>query len=563
MAVIRWAVALAFLLGSTLVVDSSAQARRTSRERLGAAAAPVRLVPVGGGTLSVSGLPDYFGEIRLGAASDGLVVVNRLPLERYLLGLAEVPSDWPSEALKAQAVAARTYALYTLSQPRAGAAAVYGFDICASVECQVFSGAEIVQGADGARWREAVEGTARQTVLYEGAPILARYHSTSGGRTLDNPDAFETEPAYPYLQAVTSTTEEGSPLYRWSVRFRLRDLQRIVERAGLWTSAAGRLTEVRSVPSDAGRHFPDVVLRGPRGRVRLSAEELRSIVRDRAPRLFPTLYPSPAINPFGRLPETFPSNRIEIRTARRLVLVRGRGWGHGVGMSQWGAHGMALRGASYADILGHYYTGVELGPAEDPGAIDVGVAWARSVVDVTGDFRIVDGKGRSLVERALGTWRFSSTGLGTVSIDPPKGYGLPLRVGIVDAPSQVGVGEPAWLTIALSRPARVRAFTRDETFEDAGVRVRNGGRRRIPWLAPLEPGRYEVSVTASTGAQAKRSDVIEIEVVEASGDQPTAEEDRQTGHSAPEDDGSPWPLVAAISFLFALGVIAVTGTIRR
>ncbi|MGH2734464.1 MAG: SpoIID/LytB domain-containing protein, partial [Actinomycetota bacterium] len=380
---------------SSVIPVQAQRAERGPRARLGAAVAPVRLVSVGGGTLSVSGLPDYFGEIRLGAASDGLVVVNRLPLERYLLGLAEVPSDWPSEALKAQAVAARTYALYTLSQPRAGAAAVYGFDICASIECQVFSGAEIVQGADGARWREAVEGTARQTVLYEGAPILARYHSTSGGRTLDNPDAFETEAGYPYLQGVTSTTEQGSPLYRWSVRFRLRDLQRIVERAGLWTSAAGRLTEARSVPSNAGRHFPDVVLRGTKGRVRLSAEELRSIVRDLAPRLFPALYPSPAVTSSGRLPETFPSNRIEISTARRLVLVRGRGWGHGVGMSQWGAHGMALRGASYADILRHYYTGVELGPTEDPGAIDVGVAWARSVVDVTGDFRIVDGKGRT------------------------------------------------------------------------------------------------------------------------------------------------------------------------
>ena len=79
----------------------------------------------------------------LDSANDGLVVTNRLGLEKYLLGLNEVPTDWPTEALKAQAVAARTYALWTLAQPPGGSAAIYGFDICASIECQVFSGAAV------------------------------------------------------------------------------------------------------------------------------------------------------------------------------------------------------------------------------------------------------------------------------------------------------------------------------------------------------------------------------------------------------------------------------------
>ncbi|MBA3290978.1 MAG: SpoIID/LytB domain-containing protein, partial [Actinobacteria bacterium] len=140
----------------------------------------VRLVPTGPEPSALSGLGSYVGQIKLTPASDGIVVANRLPLERYLLGLAEVPVDWPEEALKAQAIAARTYALRTLAQPAAGAAATYDFDICASIECQVFSGAAVLQQTDGQRWANAVRATADEAILHEGEPILARYHSVSG-----------------------------------------------------------------------------------------------------------------------------------------------------------------------------------------------------------------------------------------------------------------------------------------------------------------------------------------------------------------------------------------------
>jgi stage II sporulation protein D len=505
------------------------------------------LIPNGPEPLTVAGGHRYFGEIQIASAGDGLVLSDRLPLERYLLGLNEVPTTWPTEALRAQAVAARTYALYTLSQPPGGDASVYGFDICASVQCQVFSGADVIDSITGGRWIDAVESTAGQTILYNGRPILARYHSTSGGRTLNNEQVFPEEGPYPYLVSVDSPTEEGSPLFRWSTSFELKDLQRILVRAGWWDTTLGHLEGARSEPSTVGFHYPDVVLDGSTGDLRRTAEELREVVRDLGPQIFPRLYPGPAATASGRLPETFPSNRVGIFTRGRIVEVVGRGWGHGVGMSQWGAEGLARRGASYADILNHYYTGVSIGTIPDSGPIEVGLDWGLPTATVAGSFRIVDGHGRTIVKHALGSWRFDWPGAGAVSVEPPRGYGLPLNVGIVNAPKRVEVGEPVYLTVALSRPARVTTKTaRAPTgYLDPGTEVKEAGRRRVVWLAPLEAGTYSVRVTADAGAVARRSEPVSISVAE---EQSTVVIDRgaQFSYRPPT-----WMLIAGGAFLLA------------
>lgn len=538
-------------LATLVAVPQPAIAKR----KLAAVVAPVRVIPNRSDPLGVPGLNPYFGQIGLDSASDGIVVTNRLGLEDYLLGLNEVPTDWPEEALKAQAVAARTYALWTLAKPPGGSAAVYGFDICASIECQVFSGAAVATSADGRRWTEAVRATAGEAVLYEGEPILARYSSTTGGMTLDNSDAFPDEGDYPYLVSVPSTTEKGSPLYRWRTSFTLKDLQAILERAGWWSSA-GRLRKVRSVPSRTGLHYPDIIFRGSKGRLRRTVEEAREVIRDVAPAMFPSKYPSLALTATGRLPETWPSNRLTIRTERKIVRVAGRGWGHAVGMSQWGAHGMARLGEGYEDILRHYYTGTEVDEVEDPGALSVGVAWGRKAVTVNGSFRIVDGRGRTLVRDALGDWTFRWAGSGAIAVDTPRGYGLPLRVGIIHAPERVIAGRKARLTIALSRPAVVEA--QHEPGTGAQGAVKTAGRSRVSWTAPDEPGRYEVRVAAATGKDARSSESITILVEQpaeadaGATDRPEATSDRS------EDEGFPW--LWALGVIFAAAFVVVLGS---
>jgi stage II sporulation protein D len=536
------------------------------RKRLGAAVTPLRLVPTGSDTTGVSDLHSYFGTIELEARGGGLVVSNRLPLERYLLGLAEVPSSWPPEALKAQVVAARTYALHTVAQGRAGAAADYGFDICASVQCQVFSGADTVLARDGLRWAEAVAQTEGQTILVGGSPILARYHSTSGGRTLLNSQAFPDEGVdYPYLQPVDSSFETEAPLYRWQVTFTLRQVERMLRSAGWWPSSNGRIREVATVDSADGFHYPDIVFRSRDHELRSTAQEVRELFGDLAPRMFGDAHPAPSPTTSGRLPETWPSNRIEVRTVGRRVVTVGRGWGHGVGMSQWGAHGLAERGASYVDILQHYYTGVEVAPFEGPDEIEVGVAWGRRDVAVTGAFKLVDGRGRTLVPDAVGTWRFEYAGEGVARIDPPAGFGLPLEVGIARSPAKIGLGEAAYLTVALSRPAHVRTSTSAPTgYDDPGARVKSAGRQRVVWLAPLEPGIYEIEVVATAGGRSVRSDPVQVEVIEPP---PPPTPDEPPPVAGPGRSGGPGPtfwlvLGGVLAALLAAAIIRALGRMR-
>ena len=235
-----------------------------------------------------------------------------------------------------------------------------------------------------------------------------------------------------------------------------------------------------------------------------------------------------------------------------------------MGMSQWGAHGLASRGASHHQILTHYYTGVDIAPIDDPGPIEVGLDWGRSEVVAVGEFEIVDGRGRTLVRNALGTWRFAWGGSGVVSIDPPQGFGLPLQVGIVRAPTRVEVGESVFLTVALSRPARVRTVTKAATaYEDPGVRIAAAGRRRIVWPAPLEEGIFQVRVEARAGPSRRRTSPVEIEVFS----KPLEDEPVMEGSEATREEGSGGvpilPAVAVVAALAGLGLLLSMGARRR
>lgn len=440
-------------------------------------------------------------------------MVDRLPLERYLLGLNEVPLDWPEEALEAQAVAARTYALWTLGRPPAGAAATYGFDICASVQCQVFAGADVVTASGGRRWRDAVDATAGEVLVHEGEPILARYHSTSGGTTFANSDVFTTESDYPYLQPVRSTTERASPLYRWRVRFTTRQMQEILATGGLWNASLGALRRVHSIPSRSGRHYDDVVLTGSSGRLVVTAQELREVVGLHAPQVFPARFPSRGPTASGRLPETFPSNRFAATTRRDRVTFIGRGWGHGVGMSQWGAYGLARRGASYRDILTHYYTGVSIGRRETSRPIDVGVAWGRQRVTLGGRFDLVDDSGRVLARDAVGSWELRWSGSGAVAVIPSAGYRLALDVGVIALERSSSPGARVPLTFGLSKAAEVTVRLGDGT-RLAGPDIFERGRHRIVLRAPRVPGRYRVVVEASAGGRSVASDPRRLAVAD-------------------------------------------------
>jgi stage II sporulation protein D len=176
-------------------------------KRLGVYTAPLEVAPASGGVLSLGGAGSYRGRLEFRPdVFAGVNAVNAVPLEEYVAGVIarESPSSWPIEALKAQAVAARTYAITT---SKAGA----GFDQYADTRSQVYGGV----AAETATSNDAVAATRGQIVTYEGAPVVTYFFSTSGGRTenVEN-TSLGTEPK-PWLKSVKDPYDTVSPRHRW------------------------------------------------------------------------------------------------------------------------------------------------------------------------------------------------------------------------------------------------------------------------------------------------------------------------------------------------------------
>ena len=306
----------------------------------------------------------YPGRIEVARADDGTMALTvTLDFERYLEGIAEVPPSWPAAALEAQAIAARSYALAhtgwdgeqgeTLDTP-----------ICATDACQVYRGIAVEPVPDIERWYAAVRRTRGQVLASEGRPIEAVYFSTSNGRVYGNDEVFGSAPL-PYLRPKIERDDGASPTSRWQVRLPHGDLTRFLTAGGEWPQGVA----IARVHQRGG----EIVVAG-RGQTRtMSVATFRAAVNAWAPCLMPGRYPGPS-GGGGTLPLTVPSSWFAASEAAGTFVLRGRGWGHGVGMVQWGAYGKARAGWSAERILAHYYGGLEPQQATTPGLIHVLVA---------------------------------------------------------------------------------------------------------------------------------------------------------------------------------------------
>ena len=285
--------------------------------------------------------------IYLRAKGDSLVLSIALPLEVYLAGVVpkEMPPSWPLEALKAQAVSARTYALKNLGRHRSD-------DLCDLPHCQAFGG----ELAETESSYKAVLDTKGEVITYSGDLIMAVYHSTCGGATTSAYSVWGVD--IPYLRGVSDIDPEtgeayceSSPMYHWKRVFRLDELDKLIAR---------NLKILKGRTTCGTFKGIDVLKRDESGRV--VSVRLRTSCRvyylrgDDIPYLFSKDGYFPGI----------PSTLITSLSLKGGSLVlEGRGWGHGVGMCQWGARGMALKGLSYEEILKHYYPGTELQSYKD------------------------------------------------------------------------------------------------------------------------------------------------------------------------------------------------------
>ncbi len=248
--------------------------------------------------------------------------VVELRLEDYVAGVvsSEMPESFPPEALKAQAVAARSYALTRRIEARA---AGRSWDVGTSVLSQVWT------GRIGAGGRAAAEATAGEVLVAGMEPVEAYFHASCGGRTEGGLAALGRD--LPYIASVECGRCENAPGARWTVRVSAGELARAAGSRGAATAAR---ISARTPTGRAERLEVEVS-----GRTRaIAAVELRRRLG------------------FERLP----SLTLEVRADAGSFAFRGRGRGHGAGLCQWGAAQLARDGLGYREILARYYKGTEV-----------------------------------------------------------------------------------------------------------------------------------------------------------------------------------------------------------
>jgi len=275
--------------------------------------------------LRVDVVPDaaFAGELEVRRVPSGLAVIHALPLEDYVsdVTMAEMPVRFPPAALEAQAVAARTFAVFKKLE---AVAEGRPWHLGATVLDQVYRA-----GPPDPRARAAALATAGEVLVFEHAPIEAYFHSTCGGRTERGGDALGRD--RPYLASVACDRCRASPRARWTVRISAAELG---ARAGLGGQAASARVAARTSSGRAAR-----VEISARGRTAaLSAVDLRQRLG------------------YDRLP----SLAFDVAVARGSAVFTGRGSGHGAGLCQWGAAGAAAAGEGYRAILARYYPGTEI-----------------------------------------------------------------------------------------------------------------------------------------------------------------------------------------------------------
>ncbi len=281
----------------------------------------LRLEPLNGDPIYWQQRP-YRGSLELVAIDSAIQAINIVDLEDYLRGVvpAEMQASWHMSALKAQVVAARTYTLASLS-PHAA------YDVCATVECQVYEG----MSAEHHLSDQAIRETAGMVLTYGDTFAYTYYHADSGGEIASSLEVWGLD--LPYLYAKTDYVQ-NSPNANWTFNLEPSTMQKVLKNYGYDIDRVKSLYILEK--SNSGR-IAKLEIHGEANTLKLEGTILHKIIRD-----------------WG-----LKSTHFELVGGSGL-LVRGEGWGHGVGMSQYGARTLANHNYDYQQILDFYYPGTVL-----------------------------------------------------------------------------------------------------------------------------------------------------------------------------------------------------------
>lgn len=318
--------------GEVLTVDAAGESVKWAGKKAGA----LRIEAADDASrVMLNGKP-YRGHLVIRPWAGKLVGVNYCRLDDYLYGVVpwEMPSDWPSEALKAQSVAARTYAVKRLGQLKTA----HGFyDLMPDTADQVYEGCR----RERETTNNAIDATSGLILTWDNEPIVAYFHSQSGEATINGTALRGERTDFPYLRGVPSR-ETG--FRRWVVSSTVSELQRLLKSKGGYK--IGDIRFVAEHAYDSGLlqiTHSDGVLDLPRNSLRWLYGSQQFL----SPNFRLEISPEPKD----------PAKPLSSNTKLQFI---GTGWGHGVGMSQHGAKGYAEEGWDYRRILAHYYRGTQL-----------------------------------------------------------------------------------------------------------------------------------------------------------------------------------------------------------
>ncbi len=271
---------------------------------------------------------EYRGQVVIRRNKRGrLNIINEANIDDYLYGVLphEISPAWPLEALKAQAIASRTLALYRKRRARAK-----DYDLDATIFTQVYGGVE----DEDQRTNQAVNETRGEVLTHKGKIIDSVFHATCGGHTEEAKNVWLGSKE-PYLKSISCTFCKNSPYYEWEERIKERNLRNILEEKGL------NLSKIKEI---------ELTEKSPSGRAIKIAIKHRKATQPLIANNFRLFLGSDLMR----------STLITVSKEKNEFIFKGRGWGHGVGMCQWGARGMAEKGKHYREILKHYYSGVKI-----------------------------------------------------------------------------------------------------------------------------------------------------------------------------------------------------------
>jgi stage II sporulation protein D len=276
----------------------------------------------------------YRGRTLVALSKSGLTAINYVDLEQYLYSVlgGEMNGNWPQEALKAQAVAARSYALYHREKAIA-ANSIY--DVVDTTASQVYRGIQ----DESVGTQTAVNATANQVLAYGNRPIEAVFHSSAGGCTENSEDVWLNP--VPYLKSVREGFTEVSPVAQWEIDIPRSELSKRI-------TGVGNIVAFQPVSITTCGRIKSMQVVGDRGRKTITGEVLQSALNLRS-----TL--------FNIVPQTgLEASKAKAQASPAMFQVMGRGFGHGLGLSQWGAYNLALGGNNYQQILQLYYQNTTL-----------------------------------------------------------------------------------------------------------------------------------------------------------------------------------------------------------